>query len=103
MLVELTLLLVSGYDLIWVWFKLSGPAPVQSLRAENSCFQVGHIYDLFFCVSLCQQKTHGIIIKRSCWRTSDDYICSCCLKVFCSFNSSCVHGPAMGKPAQQDV
>lgn len=40
MLVELTVLLVSGYGLIWMWLKLSGPAPVQSLRAENSCFVV---------------------------------------------------------------
>lgn len=28
MLVELTMLLVSGDDLIWVWLKLSDPAPI---------------------------------------------------------------------------
>lgn len=67
MLVELTVLLVSGYDLIWVWLScLTLPLLVleRTNVLENSCFRVGHLYELFLCASLCQQKTHGIISKK---------------------------------------
>ena len=39
--------------------QLPASAPVQSLRGEDCYFQMDQVYDLVFCASLCQQKTHG--------------------------------------------